>query len=277
VRKLGARTIGMPGGQLTFGRQNGTPTAFWSGESSAIPVSQGEYGQLKLVAKKLAILISISNELIHDETIPAGIGAMVEDDAMRTAANAEDVAFLRGSGANTPTGIKGSVDASHLLTSSGATTENIMDDLSQAEQLVKSADIDGEAFGWVFTSRTEARLKRLRDANGWVYRDEMLRGTLNGHPYMTTNSIPDDLDFTAAGNANESEIYFGDFNEFVIGETLDLRVEEFNGASYIDENAQQVNGVQNDETVIRLTHRVDCALRHNRAFTVIQGVTYGAA
>jgi hypothetical protein len=52
-------------------------------------------------------------------------------------------------------------------------------------------------------------------------------------------------------------------------------MESSNSAGYV-QSATQHNAFQEDETVLRLIHKVDSKLRHNRAFSVVTGITWGA-
>jgi len=60
----------------------------------------------------------------------------------------------------------------------------------------------------------------------------------------------------------------------IIGESLNISLAESDSASYNDGAVQ--HAFQQDERVLRLIHEMDFNVRHDLAFGVIQGTTYGA-
>lgn len=68
--------------------------------------------------------------------------------------------------------------------------------------------------GWGMSNRSYMKLYGLRDGNGNKVYPEMANGMLKGYPIERTSAIPQNL----GAGSNESEIYFADFNDVVIGE-----------------------------------------------------------
>ena len=64
VRKLGARSMPLPNGNLSLPRMAGGATAYYSGENEDIKSSVSKFDDAKLSAKKLTALVPISNNLI---------------------------------------------------------------------------------------------------------------------------------------------------------------------------------------------------------------------
>ncbi|KKL70473.1 hypothetical protein LCGC14_2104520, partial [marine sediment metagenome] len=85
----------------------------------------------------------------------------------------------------------------------------------------------------------------------------------------------DQIPNTLGGGSNESEIYFQEFTEAVIGEALGMMVEVFPGGAYND-GSQIISGISTDETVIRLITEHDFQLRHTNTGAIVTGVLYGA-
>lgn len=274
VRALGARTVDMGAGNLTMGRLNGTATAYWMGEGARITVSQQTFGQLVLNAKKLGIIVPISNDLLLRR--PAGVETIVRDDMASVAVLSEDAGLLRGDGAQGRLrGIRAQVAASNKFNAQGSTTlQKTVEDLMKAMYKVDSANIPMVQTGWAMNPRILYYLMSLLTTDGYpVFMMELAQGTLYGSALRTTNGIPKNLNV----GGDETEIYFGDYAQVVIGETANLQIAQSNQASFVDAGGNTIHGFQDDHSVIRLIHEVDMVLRHDRSFAVIEAVDWGAA
>lgn len=278
VRRMGARTIDNPTGRLDIGRQNSGATSGWIGEGDAIVPSQPGFGRLVLSKKKLATFVPISNDLLQQ--VPMGMEDFVGSDMLASHAVAEDQAYIRSIGTeNKPTGLRYLVDqTNNVVATAGTTLAQIDEDLTTAMYRVIDANVVGSRAGWLMHPRTYLYLMTLRDASGagagtggYAFMDMLARGELLGAPIGLTTSIPKNL-----GGGTETELYYGLFDQLLIGETGEVRMESSNSAGYV-QSAVQHNAFQEDETVLRLIHGVDSKLRHNRAFSVITGITWGAS
>ncbi len=100
-----ARVTPMTSDVLNRPRRTGGLTATWEGESDAIAESTKSWDNVSLIAKKLAVITRISNELNEDAIIS------VANDLVREIAIAfaqkEDEAYFTGNGALTYGGITG--------------------------------------------------------------------------------------------------------------------------------------------------------------------------
>ena len=275
VRAMGATVLPMNSGSMTLPRQTAGATAYYVGELQNVMPSQPAFGQIQLSAKKLRALVPVSNDLLRDAALNADM--IVRDDMVTVMALREDLAFLRGDGTqNQPRGIRYSVNSGHVFarTKAGATVtlDEVTADLARCVRLLEEASIPMIRPGWIMTPRTKWFLMTLRDGNGnLVFAPEMRQGTLMGFPFRATSQIPN----TLGAGTNESEIYFGDFAQFVIGENTQLLIDVWPGGAYFD-GTQVVSGISTDQTVIAATARHDCALRHDKAFAIITAVDWGA-
>lgn len=274
VRRLGARTVDMSGGNLQIGKLNGTSTAYWMGENDRITVSEESFGAVKLEAKKLGIITPISNDLL--KRTPAGFESLVRDDMMAVAALAEDAAMIRGTGVDgQPRGIKNRIAADNIITAtSGPTLAQVVTNLMTAMYRVESANIPQLDMGWMFNPRIKFFLMSLLTTDGYpVFMQEMAAGTLYGAKYGDTNAIPRNL----GNDGDETEIYYGDYSQVVIGETANVEIETSPSASYVDAAGNTVSSFQNDQTVVRCIHEMDIALKHNESFALINACDWGAS
>ena len=94
---------------------------------------------------------------------------------------------------------------------------------------------------------------------------------LRGYPVKKTTQIPVNL----GGGSDESEIYFADFADVVVGEVPGLILGVSTEASYTS-GSSTVSAFQNDQTLILAIERHDMNLRHLESVGVMTGVTWGA-
>lgn len=280
VRQRGARALEMPEGSLSMGKMTGSAIAYWIQEGAPIPVSTEDFGSIELNAKKLGVLVPVSNDLLRRPTLPRGMDAMIQDDMIAVASRTEDAAMLRGDGSSgQPKGIKNLVASGQRFNAAAPaspTVQQINSDLHKAMFKVMGANIPGINLGWIMSVRERVFLMSLFSSDSVPVYPELLQGTLRGYPFSATNSLPINLD-RGGGNTDASEIYFGDFAQFVIGETERLLVDRSADASFVDGNGNTIHSFSSDRSLMRTIHEVDCALRHNKSFAVIEQVAWGNA
>lgn len=272
VRKSGARVMPMNSNTLTIPKITAGASATYIGENTNIGKTEPTLGQIQLSAKKLAALVPISNDLIRDSS--AAADQLVRDDAVAALATTEDVAFIRYDGTSyKPKGIYYWVNSANKFNSNDTIDlAHVTADLTDMIKRVKASDSKMLQCGWLFSVRTWAYLYSLLNTNGVpAFRDEMNSGKLLGFPYQTTTQIPENL----GGTTNQSEIYFGDFRDAVIGENTELLVDVSSEAAYHD-GSNVVAAFSLDQTVLRVIMRHDFCLRHDKAFSIMEQVKYGA-
>lgn len=269
VRKMGARTLPMPDGNLTTRRKTAGTTASYVGERTPAPVTGVEVAQLKMSAKALRALVPITNQLIRRASM--GVQQMIRDDLVEGVARTEDQQFLRGVGSATaPAGIRSLMASGNVLTMTGTGTLTEVDnDLGRLELAVMNSNIPMIMPGYVVSARTLKFLERLRDGNGNKVYPEIAEGRLGMYPIEWTTSVPDNL----GAGTDESEIYFGDFAQLNIGDTERVAIAASDVAAY-DDNGTIQAAFSNDETVVRLITEHDTQLRHDTAFARLDGVTW---
>lgn len=291
VRSLGPMTIPMPNGTIKVPKVTTGATAGYIGENTNIPKSEERFGQLTLTWKKLAVLVPISNDLIRFSSPSAD--AVVRDDVVRSMAQREDQGFLRDDGTSgTPKGLKFWINPSNKFNANATVNlANVTIDLGKAIQLLMAANIpmvipQQQGFpnqtspmarcGWIFSPRVYRYLSTLQNANGfYVYRDEMLRGTLWGWPFRITTQVQENLSGgVVSASGVSTEVYFGAFAHAVIGEALGIMVDASQEAAYYDGSSVQAAFSQ-DQTVIRVIQEHDFALRYDKAFALIEAVNWG--
>lgn len=275
VRSLQPLTMPMTSGSIKVPRITSGSTAAYIGENTNIGKSEVGTGQITLTFKKLAALVPVSNDLIR-YSAPSS-DQIVRDDMIRALSAREDLAFIRGDGTSgTPMGLKNWIASSNKFAANGTVSlANVTSDLGNALKLIMDANItliiqQGATGGvdvrpgWIFSPRVWKYLTTVQTGLGtYAFRDEMQRGTLWGFPYRVTTQCED------------TTVYFGAFAHAVIGEAMGLMVDASQEAAYHD-GSGVVAAFSQDQTVIRVIAEHDFALRHDAAFSLITGVTWGA-
>lgn len=269
VRASGARMIDMPAGEIRNARQNSPASATYEGENSPIPVSEPGFDKVEQTFKKLTSLVPVGNSLLRHSS--AALALLVRDDILKVMALREDLAFIRGDGAgNSPKGLKNWMLAAHWAT--GVANDPMVVDaaLRARVSLVEDADVGMVSCGWIMRAATKNFLASLRDPNGgnYLYPSIQQNGTLLGYPIKTTSQIPMNLGV----GGNETEVYFGDFDEVFIGDAMTVQFATSNEATYIDAGGNVHSAFQEDKTLFRAISEHDLAPRHDEALSGLAGV-----
>jgi len=269
VRKLNPVIIPMDSATLQIPKLIAGSTATYIGSNDNIGTTKPKFGMLKLTFKKLAAIVPVSNDLVRFSS--PGADDLVRDDLVASLAIREDQAFLRDEGdENTPKGMKYWAPESNLIPANATVNlANVTKDLGKLILALMQSNCRMIRPGWIFSPRTMVYLMTIRDGNGnYAFRDEMANGTLWGYPYAVTNNIPVDL-----GSGSDSEIYFADFADVVIGEALRIQLDASNTAAYADGN-DVVAAFSRDQTVIRAIVEHDFGMRHDASVALLTGVTW---
>lgn len=274
VRKLGAPTIPLPTGTAKMGRATAGASAGYVGESTNAPKTQVSTGQLTLSFKKLMALVPVSNDLLRYSS--PGADMIVRNDLVAAMSVKEDSAFIRGDGTDgSPRGLRYWTPGANLIAANGTVSlQNTATDLGKLMQQLMTANIPMIKPVWIMSPRVRNFLMTLITTVGtFIYKDEMAQGTLWGYPFGVTTGVPDNLNYTGAGNNNESEIYFTDIGQALIGEAETLTIDASREAAYNDGSTVQ-SAWSRDETTIRAIAEHDFIMRYDQAVAVLAGVTW---
>ncbi|GAA4493231.1 phage major capsid protein [Pseudaeromonas paramecii] len=271
IRRLGARSVPLPNGNLTMPRMAGGATASYVGEGVDAKATEGSFDDVKLSAKTMITIVPMSNQLIGSAGY--NVEQLVLGDMLAAMAVREDKAFLRDDGTdNTPTGFKAvATAASRTKTWSGtadlATIDAYLDALILMLMGSDSLMINP---GWAMSPRSYMKLFGLRDGNGNKVYPELAQGLLKGYPIAHTNTIPVNL----GAGTNESEIYFADFNDVVIGEQDNMTMDFSREATYVDAAGTIVTAFSRNQSVLRLVANHDVGFRHPEGLALGTGITW---
>jgi HK97 family phage major capsid protein len=271
VRGAGPMTVQIPMGNLTIPRLAGGSTAVYQGELDDISVTEEQFDDLNLTAKKLTAMVPVSNDLIR--RAPIGVEAIVRDDLVQGIARKEDLQFMRGDGTNKgPVGWRSLVLAANLYTvpAVGATPPPGADlnIVVAAIAAMKLLLINGMSRmirpAWFFAPTLVEYIATRRDSvGGFYYKDEVARGTLEGYPIVTSQQIPTNL-----GAGNGSEFYLVDMADTIIGDTLNVMVDASDVAAYYGTDGKVVSTFQRDQSLFRVITEHDFNMRHLQSLAV---------
>jgi HK97 family phage major capsid protein len=269
IRALGARSVPMPDGNLTTRKKTAGTTASYVGERVPAPVTGATVGQITMSAKRLTALVPITNQLIRRASM--NVQMMIRDDLVEGVSIKEDQQFLRGTGSATaPTGLRNLIAVGNVVPANATVNlVNVTNDLGKLRLKVLQANIPMTQCGYIMSPRTLLYLENLRDGNGNKAFPEVAEGRLGMYPIGVTTSVPDNLGV----GTNESEIYFGDFAQFMIGDTERVAIAASDVAAYDDGGTIRA-AFSNDETVVRLIAEHDTQVRYDTAFAVLTAVTW---
>lgn len=269
MRASGCITLPLDDGSLTVGRKTGASTSYYRGEGQNATVSQLTTGDMKLVAKEMVTMVSITEKLARSPS--AGATAMVRDDIVESASLCEDLYFIRGvaSGAG-PTGMRYLAPSANVLTMT-ATPDlaKVTNDLGRLELVLMAGNVDVTEAHWAMSPRTLIYLMNLRDGNGNIAFPEIsMNMTLRKKPIHVTTQIPENL------STNQSELYLYHPRSCVIGDVPNMSIVASNTAAYWDGSAV-VAAFSKGEIVTRLTMENDFNLRQLAGVAILTGLTWG--
>lgn len=249
---------------LTIPKLTGGASVQWIGENAQITDNSPTFGQITLVAKKMATLIKVSNELLEDSD--PDVDAIIREDMARAMAVEVDRVVLAGEGVGSvPRGLANIADVTKTALNAAPGYDNLVDMISRVEQ----ADVESDdSWSWVFHPREKATLRKIKDSNNqyiWTGSDgigQQMAGRVSelllGYPYLTTTQIAIDT-----ANNNETKMYFGRWRDVVVGMKKSIEIVASNEAG---------TSFEYDQTWIRAILRMDVNIRHAESIEILTDV-----
>ncbi|MFJ3259661.1 phage major capsid protein [Pseudomonas sp. NPDC086581] len=277
IRSMGVRSLPLNNGNLTMPRITGNTVVTYIGTEEDIQLTGMTFGNTKLSAKKAAALVPVANDLIRMSGVSPDVDSLVVNDLVTSCGLSQDLHFIRsnGGGGLLPKGLRYWALAHNVITApkgaSLTTLQAVEMFLGKLMLRVESANVNMKQCGWLMNPRELRWLESLRDGNGNKAYPEIAAGKLKGYPYAVTTQIP--VNLGAAGN--ETEIYFANFADLMIGEEMSLVIDISKEASYTDANGKVVSTFQRDESLIRVIAEHDFGPRHVESVVVAIGVDWG--
>ena len=263
-----------PNGRLRFPRQTGATTAYWVGESAAITSSEPTTGDIDMIAKKLATLVKLPNELLRFGN--PSVEAFVRNDMARVMALAADLAFLTGAGSTVRP--KGLLSYSGIQSHTASTVGNDgntfeVEDVNLMLGKLEEAnhDVAGLGAAWVMRPLMRAAISNRRasvyNGSGVVAKGEFIfemdrasqvngfQGSLSARPIVTSTQMPNNG--TKGSGTGLTQILCGVFAHHIIGRV---------GVAEFATSTQGDTPFQNDQTWMRVIQHMDAGVRYEDAF-----------
>ena len=279
VRRTNPQNVGMPNGNLTLpGLESGASSGY-IGEAAAITATDAVFREVKLAAKKIASVTSMSNELLEYNAY--GADTIVRDDLVAGMAVAEDAQLLRGTAsASAPTSfLEIATDASNVVTApTGSTLADYDKCFTDLELVLMNNNVSTVGATWIMSPRTYQNVSNARDGNGNKAYPEMTNWSsdntcmLRGKPVLVSNQVPINVGTTGA---DKSEIYLVQGRHVLLGDTrrMQMMTTQHGSVTY-DGGTTMISTFSNDLTAFRLISEHDMNVRHVACIAVANDVVW---
>lgn len=209
LRKLG--TIIKTSGEHKINIAGTKPAAAWIDEGEGLTFGDATFNQINLDAHKLHVAVKVTEELLYDNSF--GLENYLIDQFAKALANAEEDAFLNGSGEGKPLGIFATTGGGEISVTTASATVITYDELITLVYSLKRPYRKNAKF--ILNDQTIATLRKLKDGNGqYIWQPALQSGEpdrLLGFEVLTSAYVP-------TIEVGASVIAFGDFSYYNIGD-----------------------------------------------------------
>ena len=227
----------------------GIGPADWIPEEGIIPVTTGEFDEVKLDAHKVATSIRVSDELLEDSAFD--LEGFIIDQFAERIGDAEEEAFLHGDGIAKPLGLIYQMNREVTTEKAGTISADDLLDLKHAVPPKYRKDAV-----FLMHDSTLRELRKLQTGNGQYVWYENLKKNLPlaifGHRVFTSPSMP-------SIDSGKPPILFGNFKHFVIGDRKHRRIKRLT-----EVHAQQ------GQVAYIMSQRVDAKLLDRNAIAALK-------
>ena len=186
------------------------PAAAWIEEGGALSFGEATFDQIILDAHKLHVAIKVTEELLYDSAFP--LEQYILDAFTKALANAEEDAFINGTGTGQPLGIlaaTGGAQVGKTLESTDVTADDVIDLIYSLKRPYRKNAV------FLTNDKCVAALRKLKDENGqFLWQPSLQAGepdTCLGYKIYTSPFFPEP-------GPNKAVLAFGDFSYYNIGD-----------------------------------------------------------
>ena len=201
MRKLGHKIT--TSGDHKINIASTEPAAAWIEEGGALQFSDAQFAQILLDAHKLHVAIKVTEELLYDSAF--NLENYIIDEFGKALSNAEEDAFLNGTGVGQPLGLFAETGGGTVYKT---VTKLTADDIMNLVYALKRPYRKNSAF--IMNDQTIATIRTFKDNNGaYMWQPSYQAGEpdkLLGYPVYTSPFAPTDA------------IAFGDYSYYNIGD-----------------------------------------------------------
>lgn len=180
------------------------PAAAWIEEGGALQFSDATFAQILLDAHKLHVAIKVTEELLYDSAF--NLERYIIEQFGKALANAEEDAFLNGTGVGQPLGLFAEVGGGHVAGTLSAALK--ADDVLGLIYVLKRPYRKNASF--IMNDKTVAQIRKFKDNNGaYIWQPSYQAGEpdrILGYSVHTSEYVP------------ENAIAFGDYSYYNIGD-----------------------------------------------------------
>lgn len=253
--QAGAQTISIPNRSVTIAKVTKDASASYKQENEAATDDQMEFGYLTLESRTLVAYATLSQEILQDAM---NLDQVVMNAFGEALALEIDKNSLFGSGVGgQPLGLYNYDGVGLVSPDANGFTLADYDEFSEAIQDIENAN--GEAKAVIYSPRTAAKLRELKEAttNAYLAAPSFFTDLRR----LTTNQVPNDMSYGTSSDA--SAAFIGDFSQMLFAVRQDLRIETSNIAG---------EAWQRYQHKIRATLRYDIAVLRPSHFSIIKGI-----
>jgi HK97 family phage major capsid protein len=275
VDRAGGRMVPLPPqGKWVAPRVTSATSGYWIGENTNITESNPQTGQVEMMAKKLAVLVRVPNELFKYASVSAD--AMLREDIAKTLSLGYDYSILYGKSGAQPKGLVNYTGTNELLsyTATGVGTDgNTLypeDGYKMAAAIEdRNFKVDGQ-FKWIMRPKLWGKVASFRSSSGatttadqfglFVQDLTRLVGAkleTNWTGYEVVRSAQIRADLTKGSGTGLTEVFGGLWNEMLMG---------MYGAIEFASNPLGEATFTQDQTLIRGILHCDSVPRYPGAF-----------
>lgn len=180
------------------------PAAAWIEEGGALQFSDATFAQILLDAHKLHVAIKVTEELLYDSAF--NLESYIIEQFGKALANAEEDAFLNGTGVGQPLGLFAEVGGGHVAGTLTAAlkADDVLDLISNLKRPYR------KNASFIMNDKTVAQIRKFKDNNGaYIWQPSYQAGEpdrILGYSVHTSEYAP------------ENAIAFGDYSYYNIGD-----------------------------------------------------------
>lgn len=209
MRKLGTRIT--TSGEHKINIAATKPAAAWIEEGGALTFGDATFDQIILDAHKLHVAIKVTEELLYDNAF--NLESYIMQQFGKALANAEEDAFINGTGTGQPLGILAATGGADVGITAKSATAITADEIIDLIYSLKRPYRKSAAF--LLNDQTLAAIRKLKDNYGqYLWQPSLQAGEpdrILGYAAYTSPYFP----AIAAGKA---AVAFGDFSYYNIGD-----------------------------------------------------------
>ncbi len=266
VRRATPRIVGFDK-QMNQTSLSSGAVAYYFAENARITPSEAVAAETPILTPKwLGALVPVGNTLLNNWN---NSDTMIRDDMVEAIAVREDLAFLQGSVAGEPTGLRNI--AGQITNPLAPGTDGFVPTLPQLRQLkgrTRMVSAPNPRWTWFFNPSILTYLETLTDTTGRFLvdagilriNDDGVSGTFDGFPFYASYQIP--VNLTMGTSTNVTYILLVDMKDAIIGEEEQLALAVSTEATYSpDGGTTHISAFQQNQTVFRaitahdITHR----------------------